>query len=98
VPQTGIYRVCARINIALPVGTRLRFGFSRIMAGTSQPICLGKDYSVNAAAYVRTVVGDVYLQMGSEVYFTADQGSGAPVPLTVEFSADAENTWSISAI
>lgn len=98
VPQTGKYWVSGRINIALPVGTRLRLGLSRILGGASQPVILAKEFSNNAAAYSRGFSGQVLLTAGSQVYFTADQNSGAPVALTVEFSAEAENTWSVAAI
>lgn len=97
-PVTGLYNASWRLRLAIPVGKRLRAGFSRLpkTGGPSNPVLLYETRSHDALASTYRDAGVISLQEGDRLYFMADQDTGAPLNLQVAFSNDAENLWAVT--
>ncbi|MFW0755461.1 C1q-like domain-containing protein [Pseudomonas sp. H11T01] len=95
-PYAGIYRFRMQLTVAMPVGTRLRFGLSR----TTNPIYLaggaGVAKSIFAESY--SIDKEVTLAAGDLVFVIAEQNSGASINLAGTIDATVENSWSIEAM
>lgn len=98
VPYDGLYRLSGALNLALPVGTRLRMEFTRDRSGVLAPVIAKAYYSGNAAAQAYSMEGTVLLLAGDKVSMLADQNTAGAINLSVVRGASAENYWSIFAV
>lgn len=89
----GVYRIAARIVLAVAIGTRVRIG-----------IMINGSVTVNRFYYATTANAQCYdidyeasLAAGATININADQNTGAPVNLTTMGSA-SENTFFVTQI
>lgn len=95
-PYAGVYRFNLRLTLTMAVGTRLRFGLSRVSPATY--LVGGADYAVSALPQSYSISGVVTLAAGESVFVVAEQNSGAAVALSGTIDANVENAWSIEAM
>lgn len=95
-PFAGVYRFRMRLTLALPVGSRIRYGLCK----TISPIYLAGavGYATTTAAQSYSITDEVTLAAGDLVFIAADQNSGSLVSLGGAIDAQVENTWAIEAM
>lgn len=89
----GVYRIAARIVLAVPIGTRIRMAIMQ-----SGSAALGRYfYATTTNAQCYEIDGEFNVSAGTTFNINADQNTGGAVNLTTMLAAN-ENTFFVSQI
>ncbi len=98
-PYNGLYRVNARIMLALGAGNKVRLAVALDRGGSLAYLAATTGYAVGTGAQNYEVGGVFDVQAGDKLFVMADQNSAsATVALSAPLSAAAELQFSIEAL
>lgn len=99
VPYRGVYRVRARICLALTAGQRVRLAVAYDRGGAITLVAFSQQYAQGSSAQTYEVGGLADLNAGDKLFVMADQNSAsATVALSTPISATSDLHFSVEAL